>query len=389
MNLEGISSAAILEAMGDPVAVMDLDHRILFQNRAHERLIGRGVGEICSAAVRCVSPECDACPMDRAFRDGGSHTSERTVRTIRGELKMEVTASVLRDANGTIVAGIEVLHDVTARHDAMELRERLLRVESEERKRAEDGLRVRDDFLAIATHELKTPFSALRYQLQGMLRAVGRATSLNLTAEHVAGQLEIANRQAEKMARLVDNLLHTSCISAGEIRLKIETVDLANLACDAVERLSIEMKHAGCALRLHAGGEVYCACDRTLVEQVLTNLISNAMKYGLAAPIDLYIEANERHAIVRVVDHGKGVSFEEKERIFDRFARGHVGGVSLRKCGIGIAGLQEKASPCQSMYGPNSLSFSPAFPQTDTRFCPQVGSRRPHESETYNVLTLH
>ncbi len=115
---EKARSESILEAIGDGISIQDRDFRILYQNHYHKQLIGHHEGELCYVAYENSKDRCEGCPVALAYADGGIHTVERTSRTDRGPLSMEITASPLRDASGAIIAGIEVVRDITQRKKA-------------------------------------------------------------------------------------------------------------------------------------------------------------------------------------------------------------------------------------------------------------------------------
>ncbi|GAB4488141.1 MAG: hypothetical protein OHK006_18160 [Thermodesulfovibrionales bacterium] len=105
----------VFEAIGDPVSIQDTDFTVLYQNRAHRELVGTHLGERCYEAYNCRTSVCDHCPIALAFSDGGIHTVEKPGAADKGILRVEITASVLRDSNGKITAGIEVVRDISER----------------------------------------------------------------------------------------------------------------------------------------------------------------------------------------------------------------------------------------------------------------------------------
>ena len=112
---EEARTKAIIAAMGDGVSIQDADFRILFQNRKHKDLAGDHTGEHCYEAYQHGDHVCDGCPVALSYRDGGVHTVERSALTDKGMLYAETTASSVRDADGTIVAGIEIVRNITGR----------------------------------------------------------------------------------------------------------------------------------------------------------------------------------------------------------------------------------------------------------------------------------
>jgi PAS domain S-box-containing protein len=105
----------IIDAFGDGISIQDTDLNILYQNSAHKEIIGDHQGEICYRAYEKREEICDGCPVVKSFLDGEAHTTERTATTDKGIIIVEITASPLRDSDGIIIAGIEIVRDITER----------------------------------------------------------------------------------------------------------------------------------------------------------------------------------------------------------------------------------------------------------------------------------
>jgi signal transduction histidine kinase len=142
----------------------------------------------------------------------------------------------------------------------------------------EAALRARDDFLSVAGHELRTPMTALALQLQGVLRQIGKGVTLE--PSRLAERLGKAHSYVARIERLISELLDVSRISSGRLTLTREPVDLAALVAEVVDRFADEAAAAGCKLELGIEPGVVGSWDRSRVDQVLTNLVSNALKYG-------------------------------------------------------------------------------------------------------------
>jgi signal transduction histidine kinase len=193
-------------------------------------------------------------------------------------------------------------------------------------KRATDAVAVRDEFLAIASHELNTPLTPLKLQLDTLARG-------NFSPERTREKLDSACRQVTRLARLVEALLDMSRISERGINLRLETFDLAALADEVVERMADEARRAGSTVRVIAQRPCPGRWDRQRIDQVLSNLLSNALKYGGGRPVDIDITCTEKTARFVVRDQGIGISPEYHQRIFHRFERAaparHYGGFGL------------------------------------------------------------
>ena len=107
----------IIDAFGDGISIQDTDLNILYQNKVHKEIIGDHQGEICYKAYEKREQICDGCPVVKSFLDGEAHTTERTATTDKGIITVEITASPLRDLEGVIIAGVEIVRDVTAKKE--------------------------------------------------------------------------------------------------------------------------------------------------------------------------------------------------------------------------------------------------------------------------------
>jgi len=188
-------------------------------------------------------------------------------------------------------------------------------------REAQEALRSRDEFLAIASHELRTPLTALGLQLQSLGRTLRRDLEGTPTAGQMAQKLAAASRQSERLAGLIDNLLDVSRITSGRLSLSREDVDLAEVAREVSARFAEGFTRAGCALSLAMRGPVVGRWDRLRIEQVVTNLVSNALKYGAGHPIEVEVVESGDAARLVVRDHGIGIAEEHQGRIFGRFER--------------------------------------------------------------------
>jgi signal transduction histidine kinase len=188
------------------------------------------------------------------------------------------------------------------------------------------AVRVREDFLSVAGHELKTPLTSLQLHVQYLLR-------MGQLPERVQERLTSAQRQVVRLNRLIGELLDVSRISAGRMELQRERCDLCEAARDVCGRLTEELTRAGTLLEIEAETPVVGTWDRGRVELVVSNLVSNAIKYGKGQPIHITVDQQEGRARLMVHDHGIGIGPEDQHRIFDRFERAvsnrHYGGLGL------------------------------------------------------------
>ncbi|WP_426748451.1 ATP-binding protein [Myxococcus faecalis] len=200
-------------------------------------------------------------------------------------------------------------------------------------REAQEAIRLRDEFLSIASHELKTPLTPLSLKLQALSRELERHPD-NIPYAVVKGYVDTGARQVKKLAELVGDLLDVSRIAAGRLALELEDVDLGALIHEVASRYEAHAARSGSSLQVE-GGEAGLVgrWDRLRLEQVVTNLIDNAVKYGAGKPIVLSLEQGPSRARLKVRDQGIGIAPEHLPRLFGRFERAvserHYGGLGL------------------------------------------------------------
>jgi PAS domain S-box-containing protein len=184
------------------------------------------------------------------------------------------------------------------------------------------AVRIREDFISIASHELRTPLTPLTAQLQLLERMIERGDSAVMANGQLMRIVRMFRHDVGRLNQLVENLLDISRIGAGRLQLHRERTDLSELIRAVLERLAPECSRAGCTLNFTEISRAQGMVDRLRVEQVLSNLITNAIKFGKSRPIEVTLEAGPGElAIVKVRDQGLGISNGDLRRIFERFER--------------------------------------------------------------------
>ncbi|MBU8895662.1 histidine kinase [Corallococcus sp. H22C18031201] len=200
-------------------------------------------------------------------------------------------------------------------------------------REAQEAIHLRDEFLSIASHELKTPLTPLSLKLQSLSRELSRTAGM-LPRPLVESYVEVGSRQVKKLSELVNTLLDVSRIASGRLRLDAVEVDLAALVRELVGRHEAQAVRMGSPLQLEgADVPIIGWWDRLRLEQVVMNLVDNAIKYGQGRPIHLRLAEGPERARLTVRDEGIGIAPEHLPRIFGRFERAvsdrHYGGLGL------------------------------------------------------------
>ncbi|WP_437791701.1 AAA family ATPase [Sorangium sp. So ce693] len=194
---------------------------------------------------------------------------------------------------------------------------------------AQEAIERRNEFLLVASHELKTPLTSLKMQAHLLERLLPRYRRAEISPERIDAALQVLNRQIARLAHLVNELLDVTRLNAGRLTLTRAPFDLAALTREVVERMRQQLASARCRAELDLEGPVVGHWDASRMEQVLINLLSNALKYGAGAPIHVVVRGEGDRARLVVRDHGIGIAEADQARIFERFERA----VSVRNFG--------------------------------------------------------
>jgi signal transduction histidine kinase len=205
---------------------------------------------------------------------------------------------------------------------------------------------------------LRTPLTPLKLQIQLLQRLL--SSTQFAEQERVTRLLESSERSVTRLARLVNDLLEATSIAENKLALRNEEFDLVELAREIVGQLSEALRHAHCPVEIEAAGPLVGHGDRFRLEQVLVNLISNAMKYGANKPIRISITQKDGRALLKVSDQGIGISKTDQEQIFGRFERGSA---PEQSSGLGL-GLYISRAIVEQHRGKISVTSEPGAGST-------------------------
>ncbi len=332
-NDEGLFGR-FLEAAPDAMIVVGRRGQIVMGNGQAERLFGYLREEFLGQSVEILVPE----------RYRAKHTTHRHgyfgapgvrpmgvglelfgLRKDGTEVPVEISLSPLK-VDGETVA-IAAIRDLTERKKAEVVRTNLIR-EHAARVEAEAANRMKDTFLAMLGHELRNPLGAI-------LTAVRLLDHIGSQDERAVRARDVIVRQAQHLGRMVDDLLDVASVMNGKIRLDRRAIDLADAVRHCVSTLELEGKSKRHKIMVKAESS-WVNADAVRLEQILVNLIGNALKYTPAGgSIDITVKREQRDAVFQVRDNGDGIAADLLPRVFDLFVQGERG-LDREPGGLGI-----------------------------------------------------
>ena len=233
-----------------------------------------------------------------------------------------------------------------------------------------EAVRLRDEFVELASHELNTPLTSLSLRLQSLERESGRHPDLPF-ARHLNGYIEVANRQVRKFSALIAELLDVSRIASSKLTLDLESVDFGAILLETVAHYGPQAEMAGSVLEVDVPS-IMGRWDAVLLQRIACILLENAIKFGLGKPIRVRLEASAETTRLTVQDRGIGIAAEDLSRIFGRFERA----VSSRNYGGLGLGLYVCRTIVEAMGGTIAAQSEPGMGSTFTIELPLV-HRRP------------
>jgi PAS domain S-box-containing protein len=307
------------------IVMLDPGGHVVSWNAGAERIKGYRAEEILGQHFSTFYPREDVergkteMELRVAASEGRFEDEGWRVRKDGSRFWADVVITALRDHDDQLVGFVKVTRDLTDRLRAQEERLRLAH--------AEEAIRLRDEFLSIASHELRTPLTALQLQLESLEEQTA-ASAAKLSAK-VAG----AVRSSQRLGVLIDSLLDVSRIATGQLSLSPHEMDLRQSLELLLDGLRDSADRAGARLDLEGESSLWGEWDEVRLEQLVTNLVANAIKYGGGQPIVVRLARDGDAAVIEVRDHGPGIQPGDMERIFERFERAssrrHHGGFGL------------------------------------------------------------
>lgn len=217
------------------------------------------------------------------------------------------------------------------------------------------SLRMRDEFMSLVAHELRTPLNTLFLETQMRSLQVRKGNLAAFDAEKLSAMVTRDERQIKAMIRLIDDMLDVSRIRSGTLSIRPAQVELMALLERVVSDLSLQAAAAGCTLALTPHAPVAGCWDEFRIEQVIVNLLTNALRYGGSRPVEVSVQDGPGQVRIDVRDQGRGIAPEDVQRIFEPYERGARNGEPK---GLGL-GLYISRQLAQSHGGQLSVQSKP------------------------------
>lgn len=311
---------SLFENALDVVIAMDATGAILEWNNQAELVFGwkkrETIGKVLSETIVPIKyRDAHTTGLKEFLKTGQgkilNHRLETTgLRKDGTEFPVELTVTPVKAQNGFFFYAF--LRELTVLKKNETEKSRLL-------QEAEKNLRLRDEFISIAAHELKTPLTSLSIQIQMLNRYIPDCESFK--EQKIKGLIKGSQEQILRFTNLVENLLDVSRASAGILIIEKKKENLSEIVRQIVETYQVNILKAHHELELHLEASVIGMWDKVRIEQVIINLLSNAIKYGEGKPITIMTKIDGEKAILTVRDHGIGIAEQDKERIFNRYER--------------------------------------------------------------------
>ena len=189
------------------------------------------------------------------------------------------------------------------------------------RNELEQAVRMRDDFMSVVAHEVRTPLNGLILETQLRKMHLARDNAAAFSMDKVRAMVERDERQIKSLIRLIEDMLDVSRIRTGKLSIRPTRFNLTALVANLLRNFQPQITAAECSVTYTADPSVEGLWDEFRIEQVVSNLLTNALRYGGKGPIDVRIYKTPEHACFEVQDRGIGISEENQKRIFQQFER--------------------------------------------------------------------
>lgn len=214
--------------------------------------------------------------------------------------------------------------------------ERLVQQLQSTQRELERAVRMRDDFMSMVSHELRTPLNTLYLETQVRKLHLSKGNTVHFGPDRLPTMIERDQRQIQSMVRLIDDMLDVTRLRSGSLTIQPKPMDLAALVRHVVETLAQQAEAAGCTVSLDAPDPISGSWDEFRTEQVATNLLTNALRYGGGKPVHVSVKKCDTWAVLTVRDEGMGIAQADQQRIFEQFERTEASRSKAAGLGLGL-----------------------------------------------------
>jgi PAS domain S-box-containing protein len=313
----------IFENSAVSISLVDEQERLISWNKFTENLLGMDKEDLYLKPVQSFYPEGQWQKI-RALniRQKGlrRHLETKMVKKNGGLIDVDVSLSVLKNPEGKVIGSIGVISDIT------------------ERKRAEEELKeameTKSQFISTVSHELRTPLASMKEAISIVLEEV--SGKINKDQKNF---LSIAQRNIDRLARLINEVLDFQKLSANKMKLHMQENDISEVVKDACHTMALYAEKKRVKLSIKLDDDLPKAgFDSDGIMQVLTNLISNSIKFTPEkGQISVFVQHKGENLVIRVSDTGTGIPKEALTKIFDQFYQVHQPGQQVKGTGLGLA----------------------------------------------------
>jgi PAS domain S-box-containing protein len=316
--------AAIIDSSDDAIISKDLNGMVTSWNRGAEKIFGYNEKEAIGKHISFIIPPRligEESHIIGQIRKGEKVSHFETVRRTKDghEINISLTVSPIKDSNGKIIGASKIARDITEKVE-LDRQRRLLT------KRLQELNHYKDEFMAMASHELKTPLTVIKANLQILEQKMQNDYRLNFVNKTL--------KQVNKLTDLISDLLDVSKIQSGKLELNMTKFNLIPLLLEVIENI----QQTSTEHRIHFDpptDNITITADADRIEQVIINILTNAIKYSPnASEVTVAVSVKMNSVLVEVKDGGIGISREDIDRVFTRFYR--VRGLASTFSGSGI-----------------------------------------------------
>lgn len=322
-----------MQAPSPMTIILGDELRYFMVNPPYAKMVGRDVvGKTPAEAFGDVNVAHFVKLLQDAYRDGISYEGLELPLSIpdeNGNLKeklINVIYHPFRELDGSIKGVLCFHQDVTEQVKARrKIEQYALELKS--------SIQSRDEFLSIASHELKTPITSLKLQLQMVKRRLGKSSEKIPDGAKLEEGIVLSLKQIERLTELIENLLDVSKIQSGKMSFDFHEVNVRSLMNEVVERMSDSAEAAKTPMSLIVPENLMAKWDRSRMDQVMINLLTNALKYAAGKPIKVVVSQEGNQIKISVSDSGPGIPADRLDKMFERFERV---GASRNIAGLGL-----------------------------------------------------